>query len=220
MGHRRFTLAEHHAVAHQFDDMAQQYDAGQLGIWAFLMTEIMFFGGMILAYIVYRSIYPQAFAAGSHHLDILLGSINTVVLIGSSLTMAMAVYAVQMGRRLTLLTYLLATLGLGLVFLSIKAVEYASKFQSQLVPGPWFHFAGEHAEHVELFFSLYFVMTGMHALHMIIGMGLLMVLAWQAWRGRFSATYRSPIECMGLYWHFVDIVWIFLFPLLYLLGRH
>jgi cytochrome c oxidase subunit 3 len=220
MGHRRFTLAEHHAVAHQFDDMAQQYDAGQLGIWVFLMTEIMFFGGMILAYIVYRSIYPQAFAAGSHHLDIILGSINTVVLIGSSLTMAMAVYAVQMGRRLTLLTYLLATLGLGLVFLGIKAVEYTSKFQSQLVPGPWFHFEGEHAEYVELFFSLYFVMTGMHALHMIIGMGLLVVFAWQAWRGRFSATYRAPIEFIGLYWHFVDIVWIFLFPLLYLLGRH
>jgi len=220
MGHRRFTLAEHHAVAHQFDDMAQQYDAGQLGIWVFLMTEIMFFGGMILAYIVYRSIYPQAFAAGSHHLDLILGSINTVVLIGSSLTMAMAVYAVQMGRRLTLLAYLLVTLGLGFVFLSIKAVEYASKFQSQLVPGPWFHFEGNHAEHVELFFSLYFAMTGMHALHMIIGMGLLTVFAWQSWRGRFSATYSAPIEFMGLYWHFVDIVWIFLFPLLYLLGRH
>ena len=213
-------MAEHSATAHQFDDMAQQYDAGQLGMWVFLATEIMFFGGMIIAYTVYRNAYPQAFAAGSHHLDITLGCINTVVLIGSSLTMAMAVYAAQMGRRITLLLYLLATLGLGLVFLGIKAMEYASKFQSHLVPGPAFHFDGDHAEHVELFFSLYFVMTGMHALHMVIGMGLLIFFAWQAWRGRFSATYNAPIEFMGLYWHFVDIVWIFLFPLLYLLGRH
>ena len=164
-------MAEHSATAHQFDDMAQQYDAGQLGMWVFLATEIMFFGGMIIAYTVYRNAYPQAFAAGSHHLDITLGCINTVVLIGSSLTMAMAVYAAQMGRRITLLLYLLATLGLGLVFLGIKAMEYASKFQSHLVPGPAFHFEGDHVEHVELFFSLYFVMTGMHALHMVIGMG-------------------------------------------------
>ena len=134
--------------------------------------------------------------------------------------MAMAVYAAQMGRRITLLIYLLATLGLGLIFLGIKAVEYASKFQSNLVPGPAFHFEGDHAEHAELFFSLYFVMTGMHAFHMVIGMGLLIVFAWQSWRGRFSAAYNAPIEFMGLYWHFVDIVWIFLFPLLYLLGRH
>jgi cytochrome c oxidase subunit III len=220
MRQRRPTLAEHDATAHQFDDMAQQYDAGQLGMWTFLVTEIMFFGGMILAYIVYRSAYPEAFAAGSHHLDITLGCINTVVLIGSSLTMAMAVYAAQIGQRRMLVLYLLATLVLGLVFLGIKSVEYASKFESQLVPGPWFHFEGAHAEHAELFFSLYFVMTGMHALHMIIGMVLLVIFAWRAWGGRFSTTYHAPIEFMGLYWHFVDIVWIFLFPLFYLLGRH
>lgn len=213
-------MAEHSAVAHQFDDMAQQHDAGQLGMWAFLLTEIMFFGGMIITYIVYRNYYPEAFAAGSHHLDITLGCINTVVLIGSSLTMAMAVYAAQIEQRSTLVLYLLATLGLGLIFLGIKTVEYAGKFESHLVPGPWFHFEGVHAKNVELFFSLYFVMTGMHALHMVIGMGLLVMFTWQAWGDRFSATYNAPIEFMGLYWHFVDIVWIFLFPLLYLLGRH
>jgi cytochrome c oxidase subunit III len=218
--HRRLTLAEPSAVAHQFDDIAQQHDAGQLGMWTFLVTEIMFFGGMIIAYIVYRSFYPEAFAAGSHHLDITLGCINTVVLIGSSLTMAMAVYAAQIEQRSTLVLYLLATLGLGLIFLGIKTVEYTGKFESQLVPGPGFHFEGAHAKHVELFFSLYFVMTGMHALHMMIGMGLLGVFAWQAKGGRFSATYNAPIEFLGLYWHFVDIVWIFLFPLFYLLGRH
>ena len=212
----------HTAVAHQFDDVEQQADATHLGMWVFLLTEIMFFGGVIVVYVVYRSAYPEAFVAGSHHLNIVLGSINTVVLIGSSLTMALAVYAAQKAQRQELVTCLLLTMGLGLVFLGIKAVEYGHKFEAHLLPGSTFFFAGAQAPQVQLFFSLYFVMTGMHALHMLIGLGVLTVLTWQAWRGRFtstSATY-APVELTGLYWHFVDIVWIFLFPLLYLLGRH
>jgi cytochrome c oxidase subunit III len=214
-------LADHRAaVLHQFDDVEQQYEAASLGIWVFLLTEIMFFGGLFTGYAVYRVAYPLAFAEGSQHLDIMLGGINTAVLIGSSLTMALAVHSTQVGERQTLVRFLLLTMLLGLVFLGIKGVEYAHKFEEHLVPGPGFVSEGPHAQQVQLFFGFYFSMTGMHALHMIIGIGLLAVLAWQAWHGRFSAAYFTPVELSGLYWHFVDIVWIFLFPLLYLLGRH
>ena len=210
----------HTALAHQFDDLAQQEDAANLGMWVFLITEIMFFGGLFVGYTVYRTAYPAAFAEGSHHLDIVLGCINTVVLISSSLTMALAVHAAQVGQRQLLTVFLLLTILLGLVFLGIKAVEYTHKFEDHLVPGPTFFFAGEHAKQVQIFYAFYFGMTGMHALHMVIGIGLLSVLVGLAWRGRFSSTYYTPVENIGLYWHFVDIVWIFLFPLLYLLGRH
>jgi cytochrome c oxidase subunit 3 len=214
-------LSESHtALAHQFDDLAQQEDAANLGMWVFLITEIMFFGGLFVGYTVYRAAYPTAFAEGSYHLDIVLGCINTVVLISSSLTMALAVHAAQVGKRQLLTVFLLLTIVLGLVFLGIKAVEYGHKFEDRLVPGPTFFFTGEHAKQVQIFYSFYFGMTGMHALHMVIGIGLLSALVILAWRGRFSSTYYTPVENIGLYWHFVDIVWIFLFPLLYLLGRH
>jgi cytochrome c oxidase subunit III len=208
------------APAHQFDTPLQQYEASTLGMWVFLLTEIMFFGGMFLGYTVYRLIYPEAFAEGSHHLDVVLGGINTAVLIGSSLTMALAVHAAQMGERQQLIRFLAGTLGLGLVFLGIKAIEYAHKFEAHLVPGSRFVYEGPHAPQVQLFLSFYFGMTGMHALHMLIGIGLLSVLIRLAWHGRFSPDYHTPVEMIGLYWHFVDVVWIFLFPLLYLLGRH
>ncbi len=189
-------------------------------MWVFLLTEIMFFGGLFTGYAVYRSLYAVAFAAGSHHLDLVLGSINTAVLISSSLTMVLAVHAAQVGQRKLLVGFLLLTMLLGLVFLGLKAVEYLHKFKDHLVPGSGFLYEGAHTRQVQLFFSFYFGMTGMHALHMIMGIGLLIVLAWLAWRDRFSPTYYTPIESVGLYWHFVDIVWIFLFPLLYLIGRH
>ncbi len=146
--------------------------------------------------------------------------INTAVLIASSLTMALAVHGAQLGRRWTQVVFLLATIALGCVFLGIKAIEYGHKFHEHLVPGPSFHFDGPEAAHAQIFFSLYFVMTGLHALHMVIGIAILGVLTWLAWRGSYDSHYYSPIELTGLYWHFVDIVWIFLFPLLYLLGRH
>ena len=207
-------------LAHQFDDLDQQREASTLGMWAFLITEIMFFGGLFLGYSVYRGQYPEAFAQASHHLDILLGGINTAVLIGSSLTMALAVHAAQLGQRKLIVILLIATIILGSVFLGIKYVEYSHKFAEHHVPGASFHWEGPNAGHAQMFFVFYFCMTGMHALHMIIGIGILATIAWMAWRGRFTPEYHSPVEITGLYWHFVDIVWIFLFPLLYLIGAH
>jgi cytochrome c oxidase subunit 3 len=206
--------------AHQFDDLGQQQEAAGLGMWAFLATEILFFGGLFLGYAVYRTLYPVAFTEGSHHLDILLGSINTAVLIGSSLTMALAVHSAQVGRRRAIVGFLALTMLLGLVFLSIKTVEYGHKFAEALVPGPRFAYDGPFAPQVQLFFSFYFIMTGLHALHMVVGIGIMAVLAWLAWHDKFSPAYHTPVEISGLYWHFVDVVWIFLFPLFYLLGRH
>ena len=208
------------AHQHQFDDAEQQRDASTLGMWVFLVTEIMFFAGMFTAYVAYRSIYPEAFTLASHHLDIVLGSINTTVLITSSLTMAMAVHSAQLGRRNLLVMFLIVTIVLGATFLGIKSFEYAHKFHEGLVPGPAFSYHGPDAGQQELFFSIYFAMTGLHAVHMIIGIGLLTYLIIQALRDRFSAAYATPVEVVGLYWHFVDIVWIFLFPLLYLIGRY
>jgi cytochrome c oxidase subunit 3 len=213
--------AAHAPLAHHFDTLEQQKESVSLGMWMFLVTEILFFGGMFLVYLVYRTRYPEAWTAGSFELDILLGGVNTAVLILSSFTMAMAVWSAQMGRRQPLIGFLLATMALGTAFLVIKAFEYTAKFQHHLVPGPAFHYEGAaDPRNVELFFSTYFVMTGLHALHMIIGIGLLAWLVIWAAKGRFSRAYYNPVDMTGLYWHFVDIVWIFLFPLLYLIGRH
>jgi cytochrome c oxidase subunit III len=205
---------------HHFDDLEQQHEASWIGMWVFLATEVMFFGGMILGYTYYRSLYSQGFAAASNHLDVLLGSINTAVLICSSLSMALAVHGAESGNNRGVVRSLLLTIVLGSVFLGIKFFEYYHKFEEHLIPGGAFAFEGPLARPAEIFFSFYFAMTGMHALHMVIGIGLLSVLAWQARRGRFAPSYYTPVELTGLYWHFVDIVWIFLFPLLYLLGRH
>jgi len=205
---------------HQFDDPVQQHEASWLGMWVFLGTEVMFFGGMFLGYTFYRTAYPQGFASASNHLDIWLGTINTAVLICSSFTMALAVRAGQIGQNRLVKIFLCLTIVLGIVFLGIKFTEYYQKFEEHLVPGSDFRFEGALASSAEIFFSFYFAMTGIHALHMIIGIGLLATLIVKTARGRFSATYNTPIELVGLYWHFVDIVWIFLFPLLYLVGRH
>jgi cytochrome c oxidase subunit III len=206
--------------AHQFDDAAQQHEASWLGMWVFLATEVMFFGGMFLGYTLYRATYPQAFGSASNQLDLWLGTVNTAVLICSSFTMALAVRAAQLGNRKTVIIFLTLTMMLGLGFLGIKFTEYYSKFVEHLVPGSAFAYEEPLKSAAEIFFSFYFAMTGMHALHMIIGFGLLTTLVVKATRGRFSAAYNTPVELVGLYWHFVDIVWIFLFPLLYLVGRH
>ncbi len=212
----------HPRLQHHFDNLEQQFEASALGMWLFLVTEILFFGGLFLAYLVYRLSYPRAFAEASHELDVVLGGVNTAVLIGSSLTMAMAVWAAQLGRRGRQLLFLGLTIGLGLVFLGIKAVEYSHKFEHGLVPGRELPLRVGTATriHAQLFFSLYFVMTGLHAVHMVVGIGLMAVLFVMAYRGRFTRAYHTPVEVSGLYWHFVDIVWIFLFPLLYLIDRH
>jgi cytochrome c oxidase subunit 3 len=234
--------SSHPALQHHFENMEQQREAGTLGMWVFLVTEIMFFGGMFLAYTLYRNQYPAAFATASNHLDLTLGTVNTIVLILSSFTMALAVYFAQTGKRRGQIIGLTLTLILGLTFLGIKAVEYNDKYVDQLVPGkliPGRPFNPQVQEHdapydkhklhllpgatvrqVEMFYWIYFAMTGMHAIHMIIGVGVLSVILFFAWRGRYGPEYHSPVEISGLYWHFVDIIWIFLFPLLYLLGRH
>jgi cytochrome c oxidase subunit III len=213
-------VESHPALAHHFESLEQQKEASSLGMWVFLVTEILFFGGVFLGYIVYRLAYPQAFAGASHHLDITLGAINTAVLIFSSLTMALAVRAAQSNSRQGIMVFLVLTMILGGVFLGIKGVEYSHKFHEHLVPGAAFQFEAPHARHAQIFFSLYFVMTGLHALHMIIGLGLMTWMLLWAYNRTIGDGYYSPVEIVGLYWHFVDIVWIFLFPLLYLIGRH
>lgn len=297
-------------LQHQFEDMKQQEESVSIGMWMFLVQEIMFFGGMFTVYLVFRSRFPMAFAAGSNHLDVIMGFANTLVLIVSSLTMALTVFFAQKGNRMLQVVFILLTMLFGLTFLGVKAVEYTDKYNHGLIPVDGWNKVipeGEHegAEHastitlpfetkvsaaetapeinvsttekalgevetqhanpygkfqiadkdlelvkdaengnfltraeqigyysngkidktkftgkVQIFFWIYFVMTGLHALHMIIGLGVMIWLLWKAWLGTFTAEYFAPVEMAGLYWHFVDIVWIFLFPLLYLLGRH
>lgn len=283
-------------LQHQFDDMKQQEESVAIGMWMFLVQEIMFFGGLFTAYLVFRSRFPMAFAAGSNHLDVVMGFVNTLVLIVSSLTMALTVYYAQKNNRNMQVIMIVLTMLFGATFLGVKVVEYADKYNHGLVPVTGLNKRvkkGEHTEHasfvlpfeittsaseavpgghaekpyinpkgefqwnygeelvtqaekggyltaaekigyfsngqvdadkfrdkVRIFYYIYFVMTGLHALHMIVGLGLMAWLLWTAWKGNYNAEYYMPVEMSGLYWHFVDIVWIFLFPLLYLLGRH
>jgi cytochrome c oxidase subunit 3 len=212
------------ALRVQFDTEAQQKNASTLGMWIFLITEIMFFGGMFAVYIVYRSWYPDVFAIASSSLNEIIGALNTGVLLLSSFTMVMAVRAGQLGQQKMIVIFLILTLLFGGVFLGVKAYEWNEKFEEHHIPGQAaFHLDGVHPEdqgHAQLFFSIYFAMTGLHALHMVIGVGILLTLIVLARKGRFSASYYTPVDVAGLYWHFVDIIWIFLFPLLYLIDRH
>ncbi|GAB4434565.1 MAG: cytochrome c oxidase subunit 3 [Chloroflexi bacterium OHK40] len=255
----------HHGpeLRHHFETARQQKEAATLGMWAFLVTEVMLFGGIFMAYILYRWAFPDVWAESAHHLNTPLGTVNTVVLLVSSLTVALAVHAAESGNRRTLLTMLGITLLLGFAFLGIKAYEYSEKFShcngystplnwvtgtdqhavdECLVPGRAFIFPVEHgaegapagaaAEGVahgeaaavqpglkspyQLFYFLYFVATGLHAVHMIIGITIVSILAFLSWRGLFTPSYFTPVEIGGLYWHLIDIVWVFLFPLFYL----
>lgn len=262
------STAHSSVLAHHFDTLEQQKQAASLGMWVFIAQEIMFFGGLFLGYTFYRYRFPEAFAAGSAELSIAWGGFNTVVLICSSLTMALAVHSAQLGKNKLVMSWLMATILLGAGFLGVKAIEYTAKWNHHLVPGQHFdyhpsggkfivagaqHGGGGHAtgghgaaaagseaahgkaaskqgghdllvpvnpNHVQIFYGFYFVMTGMHALHMVIGIGIMIWLIANAAKERFSPEYYNPVEMSGLYWHFVDIVWIFLFPLLYLIGRH
>jgi cytochrome c oxidase subunit 3 len=210
------------ALLDHFENLEQQHEADALGMWVFLATEVLFFGGLFLAYSVFRARYVMGFALGSNELNATLGTINTAVLLCSSFTMALAVRAAQIGRRLPLALLLLGTAALGALFLGIKAHEWFEGARHHHFPGPGFFFpeAGPHARGVELFMWLYYGMTALHALHLTIGICLLLGIAVQAARGRYSAAHHPAVESAGLYWHFVDIVWIFLYPLLYLAGRH
>jgi len=226
-------------LRHHFETVEQQKEAASFGMWLFLLTEIMFFGGMFAAYLIYRNWYFAAFADASKTLSIWLGGINTLVLITSSFTMAMGVWCAETRRRRGLVLSLALTILLGISFLGIKYNEYSEKFEKHHVPGASFSvetfvnptademknekivaLAPDLAAKTEIYFSLYFAMTGMHALHMVIGIGILTVLLIKAWGGAYTNGHMTTIENFGLYWHFVDIVWIFLFPLLYLISRH
>jgi len=258
-------MAEARILAEQFDDLEQQEETATVGMWTFLATEVLFFGGLFVAYIVYRTAYPEAFAEASHHNNLLLGSINTAVLLTSSLTMALAVHAAQLGNRKRLLTFLFITLLFGFAFLGVKAVEYSEHIAEGFFPGARFKarssvMADQRAETPpgfgprqssaalewarpsesgrglpqsktlarradrisgfgsELFFVLYFAMTGLHGLHVLVGCGVLGVMFWLARKSRFSPRYHTPVEITGLYWHFVDVVWVFLYPMFYLVA--
>ena len=206
--------------AHQFEEIDQQRDAGRLGMWAFLVTEILFFGGMFTAYIIYRLKHLPSFIEGSHQLKVVFGAANTAVLIVSSLTMALAIRSAQTGRKKgTTIFWLVFTWLLGAAFIGIKLhFEWWPDWHEGLVPRFHWFYNGPHAPGVLMFMVFYFCMTGLHAVHMVVGLGILTVLIIMTARNRFSAEYYSPLEISGLYWHFVDIVWIFLFPLLYLIG--
>jgi len=243
---------EHEArpeLRHHFADEQQQRNAASLGMWWFLGTEIMFFGGMFCGYLVYRRIYFPEFAVASRSLDLIVGTFNTTVLICSSLTVAQAVRAAQLGKRALQVKMLLLTLLFGLAFLGIKAYEWGNKYKEHHIPTFEYNVVSgegslikgnekllgieevqndpvklqqrkaEIQAHTKIFYSLYFALTGMHALHMVVGVGIFAVITWMAWKGRFTPEYHTPLEIAGLYWHFVDIVWIYLFPLLYLIDR-
>ncbi len=203
--------------AHQFDDAMQQREAATFGMWIFLATEVLFFGGMFLGYTVYRFAYPEAFAEASRHTLLSFGGTNVAVLLISSATMAFAVRAARERKRTALVWLLLTTAALGTLFLGIKGFEYAHEISEHLLPGKSFQFGGAHAE---MFFYLYFLMTGVHALHVTIGVVLIAIFAFRAWRSDAFAQHDTPVDLLGLYWHFVDIVWVFLFPLIYLIDRH
>ena len=249
-------------LAHQFDDPDQQHQSAVLGMWAFLATEVMFFGGILTAYTIYRATFPAEFAAGSQELSPALGGLNTLVLLGSSLAVALAVRSSQLRQRRTTVGLLLITIVLGLGFLGIKGYEWSHEFSHHLAPGASFHYEGhpedvgtdlgapgptaglevtstetaappgqpgvrsvqspslEHdlnPRHIEMFFVFYFFLTGIHAFHMIVGLAILGILAYTIGRKKVPATGERPVEITGLYWHFVDIVWVFLYPLLYLI---
>jgi len=215
-------LANHTTLAlrHQFDNVEQQKEASTFGMWVFLVTEILFFGGMFCCYTVYRSLYPSAFGHASNHLDVMLGAVSTAVLICSSFTMACAVNSAATGAKNALAAFLWVTILFAVAFLVVEMSEWHMLYKEGLMPGFNFTYHDVDPGHVQLFFCMYFAMTGLHASHVTIGIGLLAVMAFRASRSAFTPQYYTPIEISGLYWHFVDLVWIFLFPLYYLIARH
>lgn len=203
----------------QFATLAQQGETAQLGIWVFLATEVMFFGAVLFAYAVLRHYYPAGFAEAGRETKIVIGSVNTAVLLTSSATMAWAVHAAEQGHRRLLTALLAMTIAFGLLFMVLKGVEYSEEYEEHLVPGLNFVSHSVHARTIELFYFLYFVLTGIHAVHLTIGLCIVGVMMKRAWQGAFSPTYYAPVEITGYYWHFVDVLWIFLYPLIYLNGR-
>lgn len=207
-------------LEHQFDDAAQQREAATMGMWLFLATEVLFFGAMFLGYTAYRFSYSSAFAEASRHTLIAFGGTNTAVLLISSAVMAFAVRAASRNRRRALSVLLLVTASLGTLFLILKGFEYVQEIHEHLFPGRSFHIDAADPKHAELFFYIYWLMTGVHALHVTIGVVIITLFAIRAGLRNAFQNHDTPVELLGLYWHFVDIVWVFLFPLIYMIDRH
>ena len=216
--HDRAIIAAH-GLRHHFADLDQQRESATLGMWVFLVTEIMFFGGLFAAYLVYRTAHYDAWVIGSEHMDFWFGTINTVILLCSSLLVALAVNAVQTGQNKACALYLWIASAMGVAFLVLKGFEYHSHIVEGAVPGALWKLAVPNPQAVQMFFYIYFVMTGLHALHVTIGIVVLAVIGWHAAKGAYSPEYHNPVHVSGLYWHFVDVVWIFLYPLLYLIAH-
>ncbi len=204
-------------LQHHFDRPEQQADASKIGMWLFLVTEILLFGGLFVGFAIMQSMHPEAFLAGHHHLDRTLGFINTLVLLASSYTMVRAVHSARTGKRQQLVIFLLITLMFAAMFLGIKYFEYSHKIHEGLLPGRYYHHAGDTVPGQFMFFSFYFMMTGLHGIHILAGMLAISWLVFRSRRGDFSPAYYTPVDLVGLYWHLVDIIWIYLFPLLYLI---
>ncbi len=210
------TVIHHHA--HHFTSANHEFEAAKQGMWIFLVTEVLMFGGLFVAYGLFRGLYPEMFHEAHQHLAVHMGALNTVVLITSSLTMALSVSSAQKGHKVSSVRYLVLTLILACCFLGVKYFEYSHKFHDGLLPGGFFTNTEIKSPKASLFFSLYFMMTGLHGIHVLIGMGVISWILRRTLRGEFGPSYYTPIELVGLYWHFVDLVWIYLFPLLYLVG--
>jgi cytochrome c oxidase subunit 3 len=223
------TALAFHTLEEQYENLEEQHEAAALGMWVFLATEVMFFGTLFIGVIVYRYSYPLAFEKASEKLNWIIGGTNTIVLLVSSLFMVLAVHNAKLGEQRRVVVYLGLTALLGLLFLCLKGLEYYIDYRENLIPGwkfdpqEWVKRDGltlPDVSHVQLFLIFYWVMTGLHALHVTIGILVVLVMMWLAARGAFTPQYYAPVDVTGLYWHFVDTVWIFLLPLLYLLGTH
>lgn len=214
------TQEYHHHAAHHFENADAEYNASKFGVWLFLCTEILMFGGLLVGYIIYHERYSEIFTTGAKFLDWKLGALNTVVLLFSSLTMALSIYYAQMNNKKLVLVNLYITMACAFVFLGIKYVEWSHKLHMGLYPGKYFAYTGPEAavNNLAMYFSFYYSLTGLHASHVIAGMGLIAWLIVRAHKGHFGKNYWTPLECVGLFWHLVDLVWIYLFPLLYLVG--
>jgi cytochrome c oxidase subunit 3 len=207
-----------HQHAHHFASAEDEFEAAKQGMWIFLVTEVLMFGGLFVAYGIFRGLYPEMFHDAHQYLAVKMGAINTVVLITSSLTMVLAVSSTQKGRKDQAILFLVLTFALACCFLVVKYFEYTHKFHDGLLPGGFFHNAELTNPKAPLFFSLYFMMTGLHGIHVIIGMAVIAWILRRTLKGEFSPEFYTPVELVGFYWHFVDLVWIYLFPLLYLVG--
>jgi cytochrome c oxidase subunit 3 len=207
-------------VSEHFDDAAQQHDSALLGMWAFLATEVLFFGGLFAAYTIYRHLHFDGFAAASKKLNVPLGAINTAVLLTSSLTMALAVRGAQLRKKSTVVWMLAVTAILGAAFIAIKGVEWTHDYHEGLIPGRHFEWEGDYRNDAQMFFLIYFMMTGLHGIHMIIGIGLVSLYVFWSARSKQVGRLETQVEVLGLYWHFVDLMWVFLYPLLYLIKVH